>query len=1770
MVDLKLEYFPVINYTLVNNRIAICQSVEVSNTSKDNLRDVVIECTGEFFHPTTSNVIDVIKAGTTLRLQGIDMQPIPTMVASIMEKTLTTFHIKVLASCNDEGKKEVYAKDYQIDVMPFDQWLGISILPQTLASFVLPNHPAISNIVVKAAQILKQLSNSSSFTEYQSGNSNEVRKQVAAIYGALHAENLVYRSIPASYEEVGQRITLPDQVLASKLGNCLELTLLFASVLESVGINSGVVVQKGHAYLAVWLVDDCCKYSVCDDSSYIEKKCADGIDEMLVLECTQITSESTSFEEAQRIAERNLADMSQFELYIDIRRSRLERILPLPLKLNNGAWEIDTNGVEHDECVLNVKEHSRYDLSKVMESKRELTKMDLWERKLLDFSLRNSMLNLYLRQKAIQFISFDVNLIEDYLQEGNEYVITPKPAVDIKIPDEERLVRSKLMPELHELITSDIKHNILHTYHTELETFTTLKNIYRASRNAIEETGANALYLAIGTLRWFETDLSEKPRYAPILMLPVDIVYKKGDYYIRTRDEDIALNITMIEFLRQNYDITIPGLNPLPKDDHGVDVTMVFAIIREALKEKKRWDVEEECILGVFSFSKFLMWNDIHNHRQELLDNDIVRSLVDQKLAFTPTSVISDLKSADKEMKPDGLSLPVPIDSSQMAAVIEAGRGRSFILYGPPGTGKSQTITNLIANALYQGKRVLFVAEKMAALSVVQNRLEKIGLGPFCLEMHSNKLTKRHVLDQLSLALGVTHIVKPEDYSRIAEQLYEQRIKLIDYMEALHDAKGSDGLSLYDCIVRYEAINAKELDIDTSDKDLREHFNVKDIDSYTHLLHDKYGAIVNLVGQPSRHPLNGLNIEEADLADIPLLAAGLRETAETIQAGNSNRDKLTSAAQLRSEIMRDCDASIFNEDADALYQEWRAVKAKWFIPRFFAKRKYLNKLRLFNKLIVEQDVDTFLTKLLDYNNLHQEIDKVNAAIGRYFGTETTADALPPREVLSNHTDLLSEWAKHTDKARDWYQWCAYKRELKAAGLAIVASKIESAECPASTLSDSFFKAMYKSLANDKIAQSPALRTFEGSIFDETVSRYQKLTDDFQMLSQKELYARLASQIPHVTDNIDNSSEIGLLNRNISNGGRGLSLRDLLDQIPTLLPRLCPCMLMSPMSVAQFLALSQEKFDLVVFDEASQMPTSEAVGAIARGKSVIIVGDPKQMPPTSFFSSTSVSEDEAELDDMESILEDCRTLEIPSLQLNWHYRSRHESLIAFSNNEYYDGSLITFPSVDDQDTKVKFNYVDGIYDKGGKRSNRKEAEAIVKEIARRLQMPDHANCSIGVIAFSVVQQNLIEDLLIELLEKNKELREAAEEIYEPIFVKNLENVQGDERDIILFSIGYGPDKDGKISMNFGPLNNVGGERRLNVAVSRARREMVVFSALKSSQIDLRRSKAKGVEGLKHFLEYAEQQILVQSANTNHETADSVIAEQIAEALRAKGYGANTNIGRSNFKVDVAISNDAAAGTYSLGILLDGKGYHQTQTTRDREIVQPSVLRSLNWRIMRVWSVDWLNNPERVVERIEKAISEKPAKAAEPAKKAVFDISGEAVEEVKSEVADYKAYEGNANTRIMTDKKLATEILKCEQPMTLAYLCKRVCMLKEMGRTTSAMLQTVTKIAERSMYVEKAGTTDVVWMSKEDADNYTGYRKHNGRDITEIPQVEVMNAIIEAVTEQLSINTDALTLIVAKKLGFTRRGAKVDQALNESLEHLISSGRIACADSKLRLA
>lgn len=1760
-VELKIDYLKTVTYSLYHNHIPVCQSVEIRNTSDKPLTNLRLALRGEFFISYESEVIPQIGAGESIRLSAFELAPDPEVLSSLLDRTVSSF----VLSLSSEGQS-IFEHSYQIDLLPYDFWLGTKVMPQTIASFVTPNHPSVSAILLLVAEKLKKISGHSSLLEYQSGNPDEVRNQVAAVFAALHSLGIIYRIAPASFEEQGQRVVLPQEVLASKMGNCIELSVLFASVLEAIGIHSGIVLQQGHAFLAVWLVDDCNTCSVSDDLSFLEKEISNGIGEMLVLECTELAKEKADFNNALASAERELSDAKQFVMYIDILRCRLERILPLPSRVEvDGKWSFDTKGVKHDKCSLNLEYRDRYDLSKIADSSKQLGKFDIWERKLLDFSLRNTLLNLGFHRRAIQFISFDLGRIEDQLQDGEEYCILPKPELEFPIDTSGRLIRSKSNSELYDLVSSDIGHRRLHSYRNEQDTKYILKNIYRASRNAIEETGANSLFLTIGALRWYESSASETARYAPILLMPVEMVYKKGRYYIRSRDEEMSLNITLLEFLSQNFNIRIKGLDALPRDEHGVDVALIFTLIRDALKDQKRWDVEEECLLGVFSFSKFLMWNDIHNHRDQLASSRVVRSLVENRLTWVPQPAASSLKELDSTLSPAELALPMPIDSSQMAAVLEAARGNSFILYGPPGTGKSQTITNLISNALYHGKRVLFVAEKMAALSVVQSRLVKIGLDPFCLELHSNKSTKRHVLQQLGKALKVAHIAAPAHYEQCAEKLFEQRRSLIAYMQALHEVDPSDDLSLYDCILHYEGILAPELADFRFSEEVDALLLREGSKAVEDVLGSRFETLIRLVGQPSLHPLNGWRIERSLLMKGEELTSDMLKAKQLISQAKDTRSELIQAGKLRAQILQDNSETILNEDAGALQRDWRAVKAKWFLPRIFAKGKFLSKLKAYNPLLKEAGVEKLIDQLCLYTHKHSKIEQIHRVFEQYFRVHLSLDELPAVSVLEESIAKLDRWAAHKAQMRDWLHWCEFSQELESKGLACVVEAMESSAYEPSEIRQSYLKALFKHKISQRMSRSEVLASFEGMLFDEKVLKYKQLSDEFQALTQRELYAKLAARIPRIADNIDNSSEIGLLSRNISNGGRGMSLRDLFEQLPTLMPRLCPCVLMSPMSVAQYLDLSGDKFDIVIFDEASQMPTSEAVGAIARGSSLIVVGDPKQMPPTSFFSSSNVDEEEAPIDDMESILEDCQTLGMPSLQLSWHYRSRHESLIAFSNNEYYGGSLITFPSADDQKAKLNFIPIDGCYDKGGKRQNKAEAEAVVKEIERRLKDEKLREKSIGVIAFSVAQQALIEDLLQSLLDSDKTLQDCASAMYEPIFVKNLENVQGDERDVILFSIGYGPDKNGKVSMNFGPLNNEGGERRLNVAVSRAREEMNVYSSMTAADIDLHRTKALGVKGLKHFLSYAQTHSLPVMSENQVLRQDNVVRAQIAEALSEKGYAVKTDVGRSHFKLDIAVG-DAGSDVYKLGILLDGETYRDTGTTRDREIVQPSVLCALNWQIMRVWVVDWYNNPARVISRIEERLAACPKDASPAPPKVQFEIEEAPLEEESKQAAKYTLFEpSKSKAGRLSDSELLRRIVAQEQPVSFMYLCRRYCALRESGRVSPSVQKTVALICEAFHRDE----SNAIWLSRQDREGYSSYRPNSGRDVSDIPQIELCNAISECLKEQIAINEDSLILLSAKKLGFTRRGANVTAAFKSALAYMSGASVIEQIGENIRL-
>ena len=426
-------------------------------------------------------------------------------------------------------------------------------------------------------------------------------------------------------------------------------------------------------------------------------------------------------------------------------------------------------------------------------------------------------------------------------------------------------------------------------------------------------------------------------------------------------------------------------------------------------------------------------------------------------------------------------------------------------------------------------------------------------------------------------------------------------------------------------------------------------------------------------------------------------------------------------------------------------------------------------------------------------------------------------------------------------------------------------------------------------------------------------------------------------------------------------------------------KLTPCFMMSPLSVAQYLPADQS-FDVVIFDEASQITVWDAIGPIAHGRQVIVAGDQNQMPPTNFFAH---SDDDPGGDveyegDLESILDEVIGAGLPKVGLNLHYRSRRESLIAFSNARYYDNKLITFPAPDVEDTGISLRAGDGFYARGGARHNQAEAKAVVAEIVRRLTHQDESvrRQSIGVVTFNTEQQALIEDLLDRERDRQPEIEFAfsPDESVEPVFVKNLETVQGDERDVILFSVTYGPDQSGRVYMTFGPLNRDGGWRRLNVAITRSKSEMVVFSTLRPEHIVLSGNQARAVADLKNFLDYAARgaPALGTTAPRSIGDAESPFEVAVAEALRSRGWQVEPQIGVSAYRIDIGVVDPNHPGRYLAGVECDGATYHSSADARTRDKIRQQVLEGLGWTLIRVWSTDWWTDKAHATEALDRQL------------------------------------------------------------------------------------------------------------------------------------------------------------------------------------------------------
>ena len=1361
-----------------------------------------------------------------------------------------------------------------------------------------------------------------------------------------------------------------------------------------------------------------------------------------------------------------------------------------------------------------------------------LSKIEASRRELLDLSLRNNQLLNYRpsRARGVEIIGESVAQVFDLLVgqgKAMSFLADSTRGDGLTLWDEEDDLSAD------PLRTADQSDSRLQTTESQSNLERRLLNTYRLANSAVEETGVNTLFLALGMLLWYEADSSQQVRYAPLVLVPVRLeragVRKR--FTVHYTGDDLGVNLSLIEKVREDFGLALPGQDALAPDDNKDSdaagyISQVARILSQSVSN--RWAVDPDRIaLGFFSFNKFLMYRDLGG--PAVAENEIISALFGDGFREPPSDIPGGAH-LDSYIKPQDTYHVLDADSSQSLAIHDAtgGSGRSLVIQGPPGTGKSQTITNIIAEAVGNNKRVLFVSEKMAALEVVKRRLDNIGLGQVCLELHSNKSNKRQTLEELRRTLDPQEPAAAGPRFEFGD-LSRAQSQLNDYSEAVNTPVGNSGITPNDAFGELLALNVSRTPnpIAWTQMDGIREWNGDDFRRKREVV-DELRRRLQSVGVPAKHPFYGCRLRrllpaaqssvqeriDRSARDLEIVTNSLASLADTLSLASpetaADAETLldtarlidgapdlsglvldspqwqTQAEQIRElldkgfqwqQIRASFDTELLPEAWDTDLRHARQVlntTGRSFFGRLFSgeykrarkrvaavlrgempKAKEVDqRIRLIDAVVEEQqlradisgsyvDVTPALGHRWQRHNTNWEtlypsvqwwleyagkvsplvvgaiqsrvdidtsrvlsgsIDDTDNALTAYracieelqsalgmdnglrFGSAEGLMALP----FADQRRVLDDWAAQLPEIQDIIGFnngvdAALQEDLRP----VVEVAVRNSDA-AKFLTVWFESAWYESITETAFDERPAIQDFNSQVQERRIERFQTLDrQSFQSNRSRiaEIHrasAALHKQLPDRLvrqgidgDTRDRQQQLRVLQREIEKKSRHKPIRRLLTEAGGVIQELKPVFMMSPLSIANYLAQDSVKFDLVVFDEASQVRPVDALGSLLRGKKAVVVGDSKQMPPTSFFDRVvhpgddDENEEESVTVDIESVLDLFASQGAPSRDLRWHYRSRHESLIAVSNREFYDNRLVVFSSPDAgrEAGGLRYHYLpDTVYDRGRSRTNPAEAETVAHAVMEHAAR--HPELSLGVAAFSQAQAQAIEDRVETLRRQDDSCEEFfASHSEEPFFVKNLENVQGDERDVIFISVGYGRDERGQVNQNFGPLNKEGGERRLNVLITRAKQQCHVFTNLRHEDIT---SPALGMRALRTFLAYAETGTMPDIPSLSNFEMDSPFQKAVAKRLEGRGYLVHQEVASGGRFVDIGIVDPQQPGRYIIGIECDGASYHSSRSARDRDRLREQVLRGLGWELHRIWSTDWFRNPERELERAVEAI------------------------------------------------------------------------------------------------------------------------------------------------------------------------------------------------------
>ena len=1247
-----------------------------------------------------------------------------------------------------------------------------------------------------------------------------------------------------------------------------------------------------------------------------------------------------------------------------------------------------------------------------------------------------------------------------------------------------------------------------------------MDSIYKKYNFFIKETGVNPLFFCFGFLEWTESQNSDHKFYSPILIFQAVLNKKKRkNFSVSGAGNELNINQALNEKLKRDFSIELPELKET--EDNQIDIYLEE--VRKKISVNHNWKVKNWVSFGLYPNQNMVIFKDMRLIAESETTGGPLEKILLGKISGV--NGLGEYNIDDIKYQKEISALIESADASQHSAILDVLKGKDIVIKGPPGTGKSQTIVNIISSLISKGKKVLFVAQKQAALDVVKNKLQANGLDNYILEVFSIKANKKNVIESIKYRL---HMDPPfetsQNFETKSKKFYEIKKNLNSYSDLMSKKFKNTEFTAHDIIWRYkpseelrffEIKNVESISEDTIKKHIRDLNGIKKIYQENNLKslkenpfyrikklpfsHDKFHIFKNKIDslyeriksllEKEQEILNlNKNLEGVDESffDHPLikkwfnLDKGKRENyleilkiifltdsekLKQIFKAKKEYHKLLEENKLHKNNMKyfklhnHPDLNLIKDASEILrkktifsffsHKHWKAkklLKGVYFgkekrdpasllenyykylknYPTNEKRKQELKKIMddLFEKIKAKtyiQNPESILLKE-NYNNILLMI-----ANSKKLDFKFKQSLLKKPDSLDLYKDLIQKQKNFIDDFKQVLQAPDIEIKFEQFGFKNIAPFFEEIKNnklslkkykkilnAANNINEElkyFYEDFIKSGRNIEFIDKDYNYSIKKSHKDiletecyqeldfyasnhkkfreELISQDQSIMSSYRKVVSKNCYEQSKNALEGVSaGRVKDKTEMSLIHHIDKLNNPRISLRDYFNRAYHSITSLKPCTLMSPLSVSQVLPLNI-KYDTLIIDEASQMKPEYSMASIVRANQIVIVGDQKQLPPTDFFQKSIEEEEDEEDNTGESILDMALTVLQTPRDLRWHYRSRHESLIKFSNEKFYDGRLIIpiVPDIHNQHKGVKNIYIqEGVYRSSSSSSrsggfNEVEAKKVVYEIIKF--MKERPKESLGVVAVNRTQKELIENQFdIDKegkphIEKYLNSWSQKDEGLNEFFIKNLENVQGDERDVIFISTVYGPDEIAKkVFQRFGPITGKYGHRRLNVLFTRAKNQLVLFTSLKPSDIQVSDKSLEGVKILKEYLSYSETGKLPPVGRINSEGMESPFQQWAVDQIESfPGFSADWEIGVKGYRIDIGVKHKDYHHGYIMAVETDGANYHSTKSARDRDKLRQEILESYGWKFHRIWSTDWLQDPIGVKEKLKKVLEDR---------------------------------------------------------------------------------------------------------------------------------------------------------------------------------------------------